>query len=95
MAEYTPGPWQVTRTFKMMGMNGVPSTTAVIGFYKDGVEMVIAMVPLYSDEDKANAELIALAPLMMQLLEKIFDENVLSEEIRDLVRQAVDGQTHA
>lgn len=60
MSKFTPGPWQVKRY-----ANHELQTDFVMVVIGDRVHMIG-----YSDEDKANARLIAAAPDMMELLER-------------------------
>jgi hypothetical protein len=87
--KHTPGPWKLVR---QLGYNHVESTTSDRNF-------IVASCPLNSEEDHANANLIAAAPELLEALDKAwyFIENVTDEdpertdkffELRQLVRTA-------
>ena len=89
--KHTPGPWEVEQGYS--GSRGQIAVTNHDNFNRTGCCIcLIAPVSNYTEEDKANARLIAAAPDMLAALEKL-DEMRKDFFIPDDELGAIDGDS--
>lgn len=78
MNKHTPGPWEVGKIYTSRNKEFIPVNVKS----ENCVYTIINTVPLKNnatDEDKANAKLIAAAPDMFEIVKELYDWAIKNE----------------
>ena len=84
--KHTQGPWTARGT---LGPHSNPSLKGPCVVEAANGYVLATMNGWRNDEQEANAKLIAAAPTMLEVLQLIIDESMLSKEKEEPIRRAI------